>query len=155
VILSNNVIVHEKVDSSGHITLFDGVNVSGKLSASGSVELRNGVFVGDKVDGKLPTCNVTTIVDILPVELQSSQLYTDSHKASGSVTIDGGELGCKIAGKISASGSVNIKGNVKVGEDIKTSGRVTLQQYGNGLLTIGGNIKTSGGVTVEGNVVFE
>ena len=55
-ILSNNVFVHEKVDSSSYITLFDGVKVMGKLSASGSVELRNGVDVGDKVDGEFSFC---------------------------------------------------------------------------------------------------
>jgi len=46
--------VHEKVDSSGHITLFDSVRVLGKLSASGSVDLKNGVDVGDKVEGEFP-----------------------------------------------------------------------------------------------------
>lgn len=43
--------MHEKVDSSSKIVLFDGVKVAGKVNASGSIELRNGVSVGDKVDG--------------------------------------------------------------------------------------------------------
>jgi len=80
---------------------------------------------------------------------------TDHHEASGSVKIDGGELGCQIAGKVAASGSIELRGNVRIGGDVKTSGKVSIFQYGRGGVVIGGNISTSGGVTMEGDVVIE
>jgi len=80
---------------------------------------------------------------------------TDCREASGNVKIDGGDLGCQIAGKVTASGSVELRGSVQVGGDVKTSGKVSILQYGQGRIVVGGNITTSGGVTMEGDVVIE
>ena len=65
-----------------------------------------------------------------------------------------------IKGKVASSGSIEIRGQVEVGDDIKTSGKVTIfcsekkegQRQG---FSVGGKISTSGGVVVEGDLVVE
>jgi cytoskeletal protein CcmA (bactofilin family) len=46
-------------------------------------------------------------------------------------------MGVKIGGKISASGSVEIRGNVQIGGDINTSGKVTISRSDNGGVILG------------------
>lgn len=61
-----------------------------------------------------------------------------------------------ILGKVAGSGSIEIRGRVEVGEDIKTSGKVMIfcQKKGT-VLSVGGRIGTSGGVFVEGDLCVE
>jgi hypothetical protein len=50
---------------------------------------------------------------------------------------------------------VEIRGNVQVGGDINTSGKITIRCYEKGGLQVGGKLTPSGGVIIEGDVIIE
>ena len=60
-----------------------------------------------------------------------------------------------IKGKVSSSGSIEIRGNVQVGDDLKTSGKISIICEKGNTLNVGGKISTSGGCVVEGDLVVE
>ncbi len=73
--------------------------------------------------------------------------------ASGSVYLEGGELGIFIAGEVSASGKVEIKGRVEIVGDVSSSGAATITGYGpKDCPKFAGTFKSRGSCTVNGDV---
>lgn len=77
-------------------------------------------------------------------------------EASGNITLDGGENGIHILGKVDASGRIDIKGWVHIDGNVKGT-NVKIQSHGppgsRYQIRIGGKIETNGALSLEGDVV--
>ena len=83
---------------------------------------------------------------------------TEKVDASGAISLNGGERGIFVGGKVSSSGAIDIVGKVEILGPIKASGAIRIRSAeakGDGKqvkMKLGTKVEASGSVRVEGNV---
>jgi len=83
---------------------------------------------------------------------------TEKVDASGAISLNGGERGIFVGGKVSSSGAIDIVGKVEILGPIKASGAIRIRSAeakGDGKqvkMKLGTKVEASGSVSVEGNV---
>jgi len=159
-----------KVSSSSSVTLTNSITVDGKVNSSSSISLINGIIVGDKVNssskikidgGELGAdikgkVSASGSVEIFGGEGMVGVDVREKVSASGSILLVGSRGGVRILGKVSASGGIEIRGDVSVGEEVSASGKVKIfcNHHDGGRLKVGGKISGSS-VSIEGHLISE